>query len=123
VASDLDLLAASLRADSADSKTFVQVLAAKLAGAFPDDVRIERSGLFRKGDVERVEVVLGENRYRLELDGRRLHTFRARTVRGIVLKNEEIPVHDWIEDLSRDLAESAAHSELGRRALERLVHE
>jgi hypothetical protein len=123
VPSDFELLAASLRADSGDTRAFVQALAAKLAGAFPDDVRIERGGFLGRGDVERIEVTLGEARYRLASEHGRVRASRARAVRGIVLKNEDIPVHEWIDHLSRDLAEAAGRSELGREALERLLHE
>jgi hypothetical protein len=44
-------------------------------------------------------------------------------VRGIVLKNEELGLDEWIESLARDLAETAEQSERGRLALERLLHE
>ena len=47
-ASNFDLLAASLRADAADLKTFMEVLATKLSDALPNMVRVEREGgLFR----------------------------------------------------------------------------
>jgi hypothetical protein len=44
-------------------------------------------------------------------------------VRGIVLKNDELDLDDWIGLLAHDLAESAEQSERGRIALERLLHE
>ena len=40
-----------------------------------------------------------------------------------MLKNEELPLDEWIDELSHDLAESAEQSERGRVALERLLHE
>jgi hypothetical protein len=42
-------------------------------------------------------------------------------VRGIVLKNDPLPVEEWLLSLARDLAEQAARSEQGRAALERLL--
>ena len=46
---DMDLLAASLRADSSDVNAFVESLAAKLEEAVPDHTRVERrrAGLMR----------------------------------------------------------------------------
>jgi hypothetical protein len=42
-------------------------------------------------------------------------------VRGIVLKNEQLPLSDWITGLARDLSAEAATSERARIALERLL--
>jgi hypothetical protein len=46
---------------------------------------------------------------------------RSAAVRGIVLKNDPLPVDEWIDSLARDLAEQARVSEQGRLALERLL--
>ena len=43
-AEDLDLLAASLRADAGDLDAFVEALAAKLEAALPGQVEVERRG-------------------------------------------------------------------------------
>jgi hypothetical protein len=42
-------------------------------------------------------------------------------VRGIALKTEELPVDQWIEELSRDLSAHAAKNSQARMALERLL--
>lgn len=118
-----ELLAASLRADVADLGAFVEALAVKLAAAFPGDTRVERKGFRGNGRVETIEVGLGDERYRLESTGRGITTSRARAVRGIVLKNEELGLDEWIESLARDLADTADRSERGRRALEQLLNE
>jgi hypothetical protein len=43
-APDLDLLASSLRADAGDTAAFLDALAARLEGAFPGQVEVERKG-------------------------------------------------------------------------------
>ena len=43
-ADDLDLLAASLRADAGDVDAFVEALAVKLEAALPGQVEVERRG-------------------------------------------------------------------------------
>jgi len=116
-----ELLAASLRADARDLDAFVEALAAKLAAAFPEATRIERGGFRGGGHVRTIEVDLGEHQYRLEARGP--NASRARVVRGIALKNDELGLDEWIDSLARDLAEAAERSERGRIALERLLHE
>jgi len=122
-AGSFELLAASLRADARDLDAFVEALAAKLTAAFPQSTRVERKGFRGGGRVRALDVELGEHRYRLSVQSGRPTSSRARTVRGIVLKNEELGLDEWIESLARDLAEGAEESERGRVALERLLRE
>jgi hypothetical protein len=118
-----ELLAASLRADARDLDAFLGALAIKLGDAFPDATRIERGRLVGGGRVRSIEVDLGHHRYRLESKSGAARCSRARIVRDIVLKNEELGLDEWIESLAADLEEAAATSERGRVALERLLHE
>jgi len=121
-----ELLAASLRASSGDLETFVRVLAEKLDQALPGRARIERRAarfLSKQTRVERIELELGEWRYVLAARGAALDTRRAKAVRGIVLKTEQLPLDAWIASLSRDLASEAQRSEASRLALERLLKE
>ena len=122
-AGSFELLAASLRADARDLDTFLEALAGKLSAAFPENAQVERKGFRGNGPVRAIAVTLGEHRYRLERDGSGAKGNRAQTVRGIVLKNEELELDEWIDELARDLADSAEQSERGRLALERLLHE
>jgi hypothetical protein len=122
---DFDLVAASLRADAADSRGFMEALAVRLEAALPGHTRVQRRArkfLSREKVVRQIEVDAGENRYALSIDDRGgVEARRSAAVRGIVLKNDPLPLDDWIDDLARDLAEQAAASEQGRLALERLL--
>jgi hypothetical protein len=118
-----ELLAASLRADAQDVDSFLEAFAAKLSAAFPGSTKVERKGFRGGGRVRTIDVELGEHRYRLEREASGLSSSRARTVRGIVLKDEELSLDEWIGSLAQDLSESAEQSERGRVALERLLHE
>jgi hypothetical protein len=118
-----ELLAASLRADSQDLDAFLEALATKLSAAFPDSTKVARKGFRGGGRVRAIDVELGEHRYWLEHKSSGLSCSRARKVRGIVLKNDELGLDEWIAALSHDLSESAEQSERGRIALERLLHE
>lgn len=116
-----DVLAASLRADARDLSAFLEVLAAKFSASFPDSTHVDRAGFRGRGRVKSISVDLGEHRYALERDSAGVTCRRARAVRGIVLKNDELGLDDWIASLSHDLAEAAEQSERGRLALERLL--
>lgn len=122
---DFDLVAASLRADAADSRGFVEALAVRLEAALPGQTRVQRRSkrfLSREKAVREIEVDAGENRYALALDDHGgLEARRSAAVRGIVLRNDPLPVEEWIDSLARDLAEQAHASEQGRLALERLL--
>ena len=120
---DMDLLAASLRADSSDVSVFVESLASKLEEAVPARVRIDRrrSGMFGPKAVRGVAVDLGERRLELRTDGGRVETRCARLSGGIVLKNEVLETDEWLAVLSDALAAEARRSETTRKALERLL--
>jgi hypothetical protein len=122
-AGGFEVLAASLRADARDLDTFFEVLAVKLSGSFPESTHIDREGFRGRGRVKSISVDLGEQRYGFERTSAGVTCRRARAVRGIVLKNEELGFDDWIDSLSRDLTEAAEQSERGRLALERLLSE
>jgi hypothetical protein len=120
---DLDLVAASLRADAADLDAFVEALAVRLEGALPSQVEVERKGgLFGGGKrVRSIAVNLGDQRYEADVDRGRVTCRRRSVVRGIALKTQELDLDAWIDALSRDLVEEGERSERGRQALSRLL--
>lgn len=123
MAADFELLAASLRADARDLDAFLEALATKLAASLPESTNVEREGFRGRGDVKSISVELGNHRYGLERTSATVTCLRANAVRGIVLKNEELDLDEWIDSLSHDLAEVAEQSDRGRLALDRLLHE
>jgi len=120
-AADFDLVAASLRADAADLRAFVEALTTKLEQSFPGRCRVQRAGLFGKGAVRQISVELGESRFVLTHDEGAVSTRRARVVRGISLKNEELGLDEWIDSLAAGVIAEAGRSERGRLALEKLL--
>lgn len=120
----VDLFAASLRADMTDLKAFMEVLATKLEGAMPMHTSVTRqSGLFsREHPVREINVVFGDYQYRISRERQGpLTALRAKVVRGIVIKTEQIPVEQWIEELAQLLAQEASKSAQARAALERFL--
>jgi hypothetical protein len=120
---DLDLLAASLRADSSDLDAFVESLAVKLEDAIPKRVRVERrrGGMFGPKLVRKIEVDLADQRLELRFGSGPLEARRAKLSGGIVLKSEQLDIDAWLAALGEALAAEARRSETTRQALQRLL--
>ncbi len=120
---DLDLLAASFRADAADMDAFVESLAVKLEQATPGQVRVNRSrgGFRRPKRVQKIVLDAGDRRLELRLSGGSIEASTSRLSEGIVLKTERVSVDEWISALSEAVAAEAQRSSITRQALERLL--
>jgi hypothetical protein len=119
---DIELVTASLRADASDLGAFVEALAVKLEEALPNGVRVDRrGGLFGAKKVRQITVDAGDTRLRLDRDGAKVTTSRARLSGGIVLKTERVDTDEWLRELGRELAEQARSSQVTREALERML--
>ena len=121
---DIDLLAASLRADSQDLGAFVEGLAVKLEDALPGRVKVQRGrrGMFGPKIVRKV--VLDGAGERLELTRSEddvIEMRRSRLSGGIVLKSDPIATEAWLQAVGQALAAEAERSEQTRQALERLL--
>jgi hypothetical protein len=119
-----DLAASSLRADAADSRALAEALAAKLSEALPGQTRTRRQAarfLSRDKRLERVEVQLGDETFVLSLSGEKAETSVAKTVRGVVIKRQDLPLDAWLDALSEALGAEADRSEATRLSLERLL--
>ena len=120
----VEMFAASLRSDYTDVNAFLEALAAKFEGSLPTHTRVVRqSGLFaREHPVKQIVLTLGEFQYSINRERQGpLLAQRAHMVRGIVLRNEEIPVEQWIEEVAESLAQLAAYNAQARDALSRFL--
>lgn len=121
---ELDLLAASLRADLGDISAFVEGLAVKLEQSLPGVVQVERAKQGFRGPklVRRISLNGGAGeRLELRRDGDRVQTLTARTSGGIVLKTEAVDIETWLTTLTTVIAAEAGRNERTRQALERLL--
>jgi hypothetical protein len=122
---DLDLLAASLRADTSDVDMFFEVLGGKLADILGDRIEIERSKTrFHKDrPVERIAVDFDPVGPRLEVKREKsgLSCHVRRMVRGIVISDTEVDVATWTTTLVACLSDEAKRSAATRAALENLL--
>ena len=120
---DLDLLAASLRADSGDLEAFVESLAVKLEEAIPARVRVYRwrGRLFGPKRVQKIALDAGGKRLELRLSKGALETTCSHLSAGIVIKREPLDTDAWLAALGEALRDEADRSETTRVALERLL--
>jgi hypothetical protein len=121
---DLEMLAASLRADAGELRSFVEALAVKLEQTVPGAVRVERrrEGMFGPKLVRRLVLDAGDQRLELIASEAGVQTRCARLSGGIVLKSETVDPEVWLARLGEALAAQARRSETTRQALERLLY-
>ena len=124
----LDMVAAALRADSADVAVYARVLTESLSGALPPDcVQIDRDRSLadrmqgRPGQVSRITVRLGDQVMTLGVRGGRPSAEICREVRGVVLSRQPVGVQEWAGELARALVQHAQQNAQAAQALRKLV--
>lgn len=126
----VDLVAAAIRADTADLDSYHRVLSATVSGLLPVGmVEVDRERSMkdrmsgREGKATSIRIRLGD--LTLELATRRggLVATAAREVRGVVISRQEISVAEWTQLLAQHLAKLAAESANARDALAKLLGE
>jgi hypothetical protein len=124
----LDMVAAALRADSADVAVYARVLTESLSGALPPDcVQIDRDRSLadrmqgRPGQVSKITVRLGDQVMTLGVRGGRPSAEICREVRGVVLSRQPVGVQEWAGELARALVQHAQQNAQAAQALRKLV--
>ncbi len=120
---DLELAAASLRADGTDVRILVKALADQLTEALGSRLEVKRSGgRFRKSDdIRSIRITLNEDQFDAEVDGSTLRCTIGHSSGGIRIRSEKVGVDDWLARLLAVLNAEAAHSQAVRQALESMV--
>jgi hypothetical protein len=121
---DFDLDAAELRAGGADLPRFVEVLAVKLEDTLPQHTVVERRSkrlLSREKVVASIDVTFGEEGFGLRREGSRVVAVRRKVVRGITIRNDELPVADWVNDLGAAIGREAGDASAAHVALSGLL--
>lgn len=125
---DIDLLAASLRADAADLDVYSRVLTSSLADALPEGmVEIEREQSLRDRLAGRPGKVVA---IRVRFDDTALELARSnglpaarvvRVVKGVTIANRDVELAEWSRLLASELADRARESAAAREALSGLL--
>jgi hypothetical protein len=125
---DLDMVAAALRADSADVAIYAQVLTSSLGESLPPGcVTVDRQRTMsdrvkgRPGEVTKVVVRLGERVMSLSVQRGVPLAEICTEVRGVVLSRQPVPVGAWAQELARALVAHAEQNAETASALRRLV--
>ena len=104
-------------------REFLDSLAGILEQALPQQVQVTRKRtLLGRGPVTALRLDLGDLRYTLESPRQDAPVARRVLVkRGIVLRTEEVPVPEWIDEVGAALEEYARRHEDAAGALRRFV--
>jgi hypothetical protein len=123
-----DMVAAALRADSADVATYARVLTESLGDSLPPGcvtVQRERSMADRMrgrpGQAQRITVRLGERVMTLGISRGQPAAEICHEVRGVVLSRQQVQLNEWAEELARALVDHAGENARAAQALRRLV--
>lgn len=103
---DFDMSAAWLRRAQGDLKAFMSGLAARLDGALPGRVTVDRqrNGWFSsESHVTRITISLDRGLFTLADDRGHLVAKRAKIVRGVTINTETMPVPAWLTVLNEDI--------------------
>ena len=124
----LEMVAAALRADSADAAIYARVLTNSLSEALPPGyVTVERERSMsdrmkgRPGEISKVVVKLGDQVMTLAVRGGQPTAEICKEVRGVVLSRQPVPLHQWASALASALVDHAEGNAAAAAALRRLV--
>jgi hypothetical protein len=120
---DLDMAAAMLQSNATDVRIMLKLLVTQLSDVLGDRLAVDRAGgLLRKsGDVKSLEVRLDDDVLRAEVHGASVRCSIAHSSGGIRIRSETVDLDAWLRKLLTVLRAEAAHSEVARQALERIV--
>jgi hypothetical protein len=123
-----DLVAAALRADSADVSVYAQVLTSSLGEALPPGVvTVDRERSMsdrmrgRPGEVTKITIRLGEQVLTLGSQRGRPVAEICKEVRGVVLSRRPAPLDEWVAELAKALVSYADQNAQAAQTLRRLV--
>lgn len=120
---DLDMAAAALQANATDVPMMLKLLVDQLSDVLGRRLSVERGGGFlRKSDrIRSVQVELGDDTLRAEIDDAGVRCTVGHSSGGIRIRSERVGMDEWLKRLLGGLEAEAAHSERARLALENIV--
>jgi hypothetical protein len=122
---DMQMAAAALLANNKDVKMMLRVLGKNLQDAFGDRVEIARpsGGLFHRqsDDIKRITVHLDQDDYEAALDGPSVRCTVGRSSGGIRIRNEQLPVEQWLGRLLSALQQEAVNNQSAQAALQNVI--
>jgi hypothetical protein len=115
---DYDLQAAWLRRLTSDIESNLGAFALRLKEAMPERVTLlEKKSFFSAPKLTGVSVEIGERKYTLEVDGKRLKATVAMVVRGITLNTKNVDPAQWFAQLSEETLKTTEHAKSFNQSL------
>jgi hypothetical protein len=125
---EVAMIAAALRADSADLATYERVLVGSLADSLPPGcLEVDRDRTLadrvagRPGAPRAIRILLGEITLELVVTRGRLVGTVGKQVRGVVIARKEVPLGEWTTSFASALSAFAKENLDARAALERML--
>ncbi|MHB1927967.1 MAG: hypothetical protein ACYDEN_04625 [Acidimicrobiales bacterium] len=121
---DMAVAVAAVLANNSDVKMLLRVLGTTLQDSLGSRVEVRHPGgmLHRKSEeVEAIVVHLAQDDYEANLEGHAVRCVVGRSSGGIRIRNEQLPVEEWLRRLLEALQQEAAGNQAARQALENIV--
>jgi hypothetical protein len=120
---DLELAAASLRADNQDIEVLLTVMIDHLSDVLGSRLRVQRTGgRFRKPSrISSVTVALGDDEFGTEVDATVVRCTISHSSGGIRIRSEKVDIDTWLARLLAALQAEARSSQAVRQALEGIL--
>lgn len=103
---DFDLDAAWIRRAESDLAAFMEALAARLEGALPGRVKVERrrDGLLSKtSHVQRITLQGDKAIYEIVREKLGVSTTRTKAVRGVSISSTALPTPEWLAEVRAEV--------------------
>ncbi len=120
---DLSMAVSSLKSNGTDSRIMLKLLVAQLSEVLGDRIRVERAGgrLRKSEEIKSVQIVLGDDTLRADVDGSTVRCTIGHASGGIRIRSQQVGMDAWLTRLLTILSSEAANSEQTRLALENIV--
>ena len=120
---DFDMAAATLQANASDVPMMLRLLVKQLGDVLGKRLTVEKAGGFlrRSDDIKAVELAMGDDVLRAEVEGSAVRCSIGHSSGGIRIRSEQVGMGEWLKRLLQSLQAEASHSETARRALENIV--
>lgn len=121
---EVDVLAASLRMEGAQSADMMEHLAKKLLLALPEQVSVTRGGWIFSSSRPVTDIMVRFEDVHFQLTKDKYGPpapKQIKIVRGVALKTTEVSFEQWIQNLAQEMASLASRNTQAREALGRLV--
>ena len=122
---EVDVIAATLVAQSRESGDLLEHLATKLGGGLPEWTTIKRAGWFfsSRRPVRQLTLDLGPERFRIVRSPQGPVARHVRVVRGVEIGSREIAIEAWLAAVVEALRVLATQNEAARRALDGFIQD